>query len=88
MSCYGPCLPHCFRCPKSTNFLASAAVVYLIASVVYLVMSRSLQTPFLDSLDADQRKVYAESFRKRAVLFKAGILVGLLFLAVGGASKP
>ena len=38
----GPCVEHCYRCPKVTVFLSNVALIYVIACVVYIVMTRKL----------------------------------------------
>lgn len=76
----GPCLPHCYKCPFTTMLMSNIAFVYLIASVMYTIFTRSLGTPFLDSLSWEQRKIKDESSAKRGQLFVFGIVIGIVLV--------
>ena len=66
-----------FSCDSlSTVWCARAALVYVIASVVYLIATRHLGTPFADSLTAAQRQLKAESAAHRGRAFLIGAAVG------------
>ena len=65
----GPCLPHCYRCSPSAVFLAYLSLVYLGACVGYLATTRSLGTPFRDSLTDEQLEIKRASARTRKQVF-------------------
>ena len=79
----GPCLPHCYKCPFATMMLSNVAIVYLIACVSYVLLTRSLGTPFLDSLSCEQLRVKGESSKKRARMFALGIVIGVVVVLCG-----
>jgi hypothetical protein len=82
-ACAGPCLEHCYRCSHTTTLLARAALVYAIASAVYIAVSAAcLATPFRDGLSSSQERVLAESSRARAGVFLAGLIAGTAAVAV------
>ena len=70
------------QCSAGTALLASAAFVYVIASVVYLIVTHTFGTPFKDSLTDEQRRIKAASARRRGWAFLLGIAVGLLTLPI------
>ena len=78
-SCKGPSLHHC-RCSPTTMLLSKLAISYLIASVVYLVVTRGFGTPFLDSLTEEQRRVMRTSKEKRGRVFYVSFLITLAIL--------
>ena len=55
---------------------------YLIASVVYLLSTYWLGTPFNDSLTKEQKKIKEEESCKRGLSFAAGVAVSVLLLSV------
>lgn len=86
VSCSGPCLEHCQRCGPVATALAYAALGYLIASVVYLLLTKlGMRTPFLDSLTPEQRSILDRSKRQRRGAFLAGVLVAAAVLV---AARP
>jgi len=75
-------MPHC-SCTKATRLLANIALVYLAASVLYLLRTRSLGTPFADSLTAEQVALKRAAARTRGGIFKtsaAAAAVGVWLL--------
>lgn len=85
------CVGLCWQCPTSTVVLANAALVYTIACVGYLILTRSLGTPFKDSLSADQRSIlaHATEARTRAFYtsgFAAALIVGVTWRKLFGDS--
>lgn len=81
MDVQGPCLAHCYRCPPSALFLAHLSLVYLGASFGYLAQTRSLGTPFMDSLTDAQLAIKRESARARKAAFVHSALVAALLVA-------
>ena len=81
--CKGPCLEHCaYGCGAGTAALAYLALGYMVASVVYLIVTRPLGTPFSDSLTDAQRAILARSKGDRRRAFGIGVLVAALVLAL------
>ena len=76
----GPCLPHCYSCHGGVVALAYVTIIYACASVFYLVYTRSMGTPFADTLTEEQRQVKAESARKRGCVFMYGIIFSSVLL--------
>jgi sensor domain CHASE-containing protein len=85
MTLSGPCLPHCYKCSTVTALLSQAALVYMIACVVYLIATTLLETPFKDSLTKEQQAIKKRVKYTRTQIFLLGICVGLL---VVHQSKP
>lgn len=82
MDFQGACLPHCYAASPLTVNLARIAFVYIVASVGYLLMTRTLGTPFYDSLSEEQRLIKAASATARKLAFCKSIIVGLVILLV------
>jgi len=76
--CSGPCLPHCYRCSGVTAALARIAIVYMVACIVYLMVTRTYATPFADSLTDEQLEIRGESTRIRKHAFYMGVVIGIL----------
>lgn len=63
-------------------YLAYGMAVYCIASVFYLISTRSIGTPFRDSLSEKQIKIKNESANIRRGIFYTGIAIGVILLLV------
>lgn len=74
----GPCLPYCYRCSLHTVIFARISMIYIIASIVYLLGKSCLKTPFNDSLTEEQKRIKSESAYVRGNLFITGLLIGIL----------
>ena len=61
-------------------FLAYLMLIYIIASIFYLLATRSVGTPFTDSLTAEQIEIKSKSSLTRSVIFTSGILGAILLL--------
>ena len=70
----GPCLPHCYECSVWTVVLARMAIIYLIACVVYAVLTVCAGTPFKDSLTPEQEEIKSRSASSRSAAFGAGLV--------------
>lgn len=71
------------ECGPLTGGLAYFALAYLLASVLYLIITRAcVGTPFNDSLSAEQREIKASSARDRKRIFFVSILLAILMLAL------
>lgn len=57
--------------------MARLSFVYLLASIVYLIATRCIGTPFKDSLTEEQMEIKACSSKKRGLIFLIGIVVGI-----------
>lgn len=62
---------------KISIYLAYAMAIYTLASLYYYVRSRSVGTPFNDSLTPKQREIKKESAAVRRSLFYQGIAIAL-----------
>lgn len=65
---------------KISVVLAYAMSIYTIASIYYFIRTRSVGTPFRDSLTEEQKKIKKESAKIRSNIFYQG--VGLAFLSL------
>jgi len=65
---------------KISVVLAYAMSIYTIASIYYFIRTRSVGTPFKDSLTEEQKKIKKESAKIRSNIFYQG--VGLAFLSL------
>ena len=63
---------------KISVVLAYSMSIYTIASLYYFIRTRSVGTPFKDSLTEEQRKIKKESAKIRSNIFYQG--VGLAFV--------
>tara|TARA_Y100001970_G_C14041308_1_gene753885 strand:+ start:52 stop:288 length:237 start_codon:yes stop_codon:yes gene_type:complete len=65
---------------KISIYLAYAMAIYTIASLYYIIRTRSVGTPFKDSLSEKQLKIKKESAKVRRGIFYQG--VGIAFVAL------
>jgi len=63
-------------------FLAYLMLIYIIASIFYLLATRAIGTPFSDSLTPEQIEIKSKSSRSRSIIFTSGILGAILLLVV------
>ncbi len=63
-------------------YLAYGMALYCMASAYYLIRTRTVGTPFKDSLSAKQLKIKAASADVRRNIFYQGIGGGLLVLVL------
>ena len=63
-------------------WLGYAMAVYVIASIYYLIATRSVGTPFNDSLNAKQRKIKERSANIRRNIFIQGVIIACISLAI------
>ncbi len=75
-----PCLPGCWHCPPTTMFLSNFAIVYLFACLYYMIQTRNLGTPFMDSLTPQQKAIKARSVKARKEVFLSGISIGVVII--------
>jgi len=60
--------------------LAYAMMIYVLASAYYMIKTRSIGTPFKDSLNKQQLQIKKESAKIRSNIFYQGI--GFSFIAL------
>ena len=63
------------ECTAVTRVGATLSMIYAGACVVYLVLTRTVGTPFMNSLTPEQRVIKKESARVRGNAFVMGIAV-------------
>jgi hypothetical protein len=73
------------RSCETPLFLAYFMAAYLMSSLIYLIISPSLGTPFKDSLTPAQKAIKEASSRSRSRLFMGGFAISALFLV---ATQP
>ena len=68
---------------KMSIFLAYAMAVYCLSCIYYIIATRSVGTPFNDSLTPKQREIKDASSKVRRNAFYTGIAIstGILLLA-------
>ena len=67
---------------KIPIFLAYGMSIYVFASVYYMIRTRSVGTPFKDSLSKKQLQIKKESSKVRSRIFYQGIGGGIILLLV------
>ena len=65
-----------------SKVLAYAMAVYTVASLYYITRSRSVGTPFKDSLTESQLQIKEESKKVRKKIFCEGIMISLIGLYI------
>ena len=67
---------------KISTVLAYAMSIYTISSIYYLVRTRSIGTPFKDTLTNEQKKIKQESAKIRSNIFYQGVGLSLVCLLI------
>ena len=67
---------------KISVYLAYAMAIYCIASIFYLIATRSVGTPFKDSLSEKQLKIKHESANIRRTIFYSGVAIGVVSMFI------
>lgn len=75
----------CSVCPSNVTILAHVAIVYALACMGYLALTRGYGTPLRDSYTQAQQDISRESARRRGRAFAAA---GLLAVAFTAAWRP
>ncbi len=70
------------KCESLIYILAKTMFVYFGASVIYLIITRFMDTPFEKSLSYDQKNIKRDSSRQRSVVFLTGIIVSMAVLFI------
>ena len=63
---------------KISVYLAYAMAIYCIASIFYLIATRSVGTPLKDSISEKQLKIKHESASVRRTIFYSGVAIGVV----------
>ncbi len=75
----GIVIPAC-RCSRTVAGLAYVALAYLCTSIIYIVVSRCVGTPFRDSLTDEQLEIMKKSKKTRGCIALVGLLVSICIL--------
>ena len=59
---------------KFPVILADILIIYLISSLLYLILTAKIGTPFRDSLTPEQLKIKNESSRIRSKIFYGSVI--------------
>ena len=62
--------------------LAYFLTIYTIGSIVYLFLTKSLGTPFYDSLTKEQMKIKKKAVSDRTRIFYLGLLIGTILMFI------
>ena len=62
--------------------LAHGMLIYILASVFYLLRTRTIGTPFNDSLTEEQKKIKRESANVRRTIFYSGVAIGVVSMFI------
>lgn len=60
---------HMPQCSVATHNMATVAMIYTGACVIYMILSQNAGTPFRDSLTETQLRIKKESARVRGTIF-------------------
>ena len=63
-------------------WLAYFMMIYLIASIYYLIQTYSMDTPFKDSLNQTQKQILLEQKQIRRNIFYQGVGFGIISLVL------
>jgi hypothetical protein len=63
-----------------SKYMAYAMAIYTLASIYYLARSRSVGTPFNDSLTEEQKRIKKESADVRKQLFVEGVALAAVLV--------
>lgn len=70
------------RCPVHVRALAYVCLVYTFASVMYLLRTRNIGTPFADSLTQEQIHIKQQSAARRLRVFGRACLEGAVMCLI------
>ena len=62
--------------------LAYFLTIYTIGSIVYLILTQSLGTPFADSLTEEQLKIKQQAVSDRSRIFYLGLFIGTVIMII------
>ena len=58
--------------------LSHISIVYVIACLVYIILTRRIGTPLQDSFSEEQKNLQRYSSHKRAQIFAIGMIIGFV----------
>ena len=61
---------------------AYLSLIYIFASLYYLILTMCIGTPFKDSLTEEQQKIKKKSIKKRSNIFYSGFLIGVIIICM------
>ena len=67
-------------CPLWMLCTASIAMAYVFASILYIVITRFMTTPFSDSLTENQRDIKQKSSKIRGLVFGISFIVSITII--------
>ena len=67
---------------KIPTALAYLMLIYIIACVYYMIMTRNIGTPFKDSLNDEQLEIKRAAVEKRRGIFYVGVAVATLLVLI------
>lgn len=67
---------------KVPMFFAYISVVYISASLFYLLMTRAIGTPFNDSLTEKQINIKNEAASQRKIIFLQGVILSTIAIVI------
>ena len=62
--------------------LAYFLTIYTFGSIFYLIATRSLGTPFYDSLNEEQLRIKQQAVSDRTRIFYYGLFIGLVIMFI------
>tara|TARA_B100000787_G_C16176571_1_gene289366 strand:+ start:921 stop:1199 length:279 start_codon:yes stop_codon:yes gene_type:complete len=77
----GPCMKWCV-CNPETFYFAQGAAMYIIASVIYFIATRFVETPFINSLTDEQKEIKNKSAGTRMLIFIVAIIISVIFISI------
>ena len=85
--CAGPCYRRC-ACSHTLRALALMTIIKTLASIMYLMRTRNMGTPFKDSLNEEQLAIKAREAKKRGAIFWQSIFASALLCAIAESMMP
>lgn len=67
---------------KIPTVLAYLMLIYILACVYYMIMTRNVGTPFKDSLNDEQLEIKRAAVEKRRGIFYVGVTVATLLVLI------
>ena len=74
----GPCLDHCYTCPKNVVYLSFVGIILAFTFVVFIIVDYYLQKNFTALLDKTALNKYQE-IRKHKIY---AVLISIVFMTV------
>ena len=76
----GPCLPHCYRCPKTVVYASKVAMAMTVGLIVFLIGTACPDADFVDRLELDQARAYRRLQERGWKYLIGGTIVGAVVL--------